>query len=336
VHSAEACLLLVITEVLSLFSIFHSMSYEMSSGEGAQCPSMAGTIFFDDSQLSIADDWTDEPDVKSSDPKATSGGAKAKKAHKAKGSNSSSQSSVDSASVSAIATDTRAGLGYKPLKSGDTSSSSSKGADNTILADRIAKSKKRKEIVRRLEGEQDGGGVKRSGRDGGTDAGDDDYSDDDEIHGVVERKVLSKHSAKPVVSKNSTAAKTANQRPIVTEKAIDKADGPTKKQKLSNQNNANDEISGSSGASASTTDPNSVGTARAVGSFGATVEGSIGPDGQKRKRKKTRSKQKNIRRDNRQDTQKPEYLRVGSAEYRGRPLTDATKAVIGIAPKSNS
>jgi hypothetical protein len=39
------------------------------------------------------------------------------------------------------------------------------------------------------------------------------------------------------------------------------------------------------------------------------------------KRKKTRSKQKNIRRDTRRDEFKPEHLRVGSKDYKGRPLT---------------
>jgi len=60
-----------------------------------------------------------------------------------------------------------------------------------------------------------------------------------------------------------------------------------------------------------------------------------GPESEKpyRKRKKTRSKQKNIRRDNRPETAKPEYLLQGG----GRPLTPATKAVLGIEakPKDN-
>lgn len=52
-----------------------------------------------------------------------------------------------------------------------------------------------------------------------------------------------------------------------------------------------------------------------------------------KKRKKTRSKQKNIRRDNRPDTAKPEYLQLGSQEYRGRQLTDETRAVLGVEKK---
>jgi len=51
-------------------------------------------------------------------------------------------------------------------------------------------------------------------------------------------------------------------------------------------------------------------------------------DKPKRKRQKTRSKQKNIRRDNRPDNEKPEHLRLGSGAYKGRPLTQATKQVL--------
>lgn len=41
-----------------------------------------------------------------------------------------------------------------------------------------------------------------------------------------------------------------------------------------------------------------------------------------RKRKKTRSKQKNIRRDTRTDDKKPVHLQYGSKEYKGRPLSE--------------
>lgn len=46
---------------------------------------------------------------------------------------------------------------------------------------------------------------------------------------------------------------------------------------------------------------------------------------QKRKRKKTRSKQKNIRKDTRSHDQKPEYLREDSERFTGRELTEETK-----------
>eukprot|EP01038_Epipyxis_sp_PR26KG_P008984 gene8984-12117_t len=49
-----------------------------------------------------------------------------------------------------------------------------------------------------------------------------------------------------------------------------------------------------------------------------------------KKRTKTRSKQKNIRKDNRPLEQKPDYLKIGSKDYQGRLLTEATKSVLGI------
>lgn len=54
----------------------------------------------------------------------------------------------------------------------------------------------------------------------------------------------------------------------------------------------------------------------------------------KRKRTKTRSKQKNIRRDNRPAESKPAYLHAGSKEFKGRPLTEQTKSVLGLTKKA--
>lgn len=54
---------------------------------------------------------------------------------------------------------------------------------------------------------------------------------------------------------------------------------------------------------------------------------------QRPKRIKTRSKQKNIRRDKRAAEFKPSHLQVGSKDYKGRPLTPETKAILGLPPK---
>jgi hypothetical protein len=51
----------------------------------------------------------------------------------------------------------------------------------------------------------------------------------------------------------------------------------------------------------------------------------------KRKRPKTRSKQKNIRRDKRDSAFMPEHLQMGSDKYTGRPLTEETKKYMGIS-----
>lgn len=50
----------------------------------------------------------------------------------------------------------------------------------------------------------------------------------------------------------------------------------------------------------------------------------------KTKKTKTRSKQKNIRRDRRSANHKPSYLQFGSSDYKGRPLTKETKKIIGV------
>lgn len=50
-----------------------------------------------------------------------------------------------------------------------------------------------------------------------------------------------------------------------------------------------------------------------------------------RKKVKTRSKQKNIRKDNRADAFKPGHLVLGNKQYQGRPLTPQTKSVLGLS-----
>ena len=59
-----------------------------------------------------------------------------------------------------------------------------------------------------------------------------------------------------------------------------------------------------------------------IGSDGITTEESGSAVGMKKKRTKTRSKQKNIRKDRRADHVKPPHLQIGSALYAGRPMTE--------------
>jgi hypothetical protein len=51
-------------------------------------------------------------------------------------------------------------------------------------------------------------------------------------------------------------------------------------------------------------------------------------ENRKRKRIKTRSKQKNIRRDRRSENHKPSHLVIGSKDYCGRPLTEVCKSIL--------
>lgn len=55
------------------------------------------------------------------------------------------------------------------------------------------------------------------------------------------------------------------------------------------------------------------------------VEGRGTAVERKKKRRKVRSKQKNIKKDNRATHEKPEHLRVGSKTYAGRPMTKETR-----------
>lgn len=64
-------------------------------------------------------------------------------------------------------------------------------------------------------------------------------------------------------------------------------------------------------------------------------EGNSNVKRKKPKRKKTRSKQKNIRRDSRTESDKPSHLNVGSSDYAGRPLTCATKEKLGLNTRSS-
>jgi hypothetical protein len=64
--------------------------------------------------------------------------------------------------------------------------------------------------------------------------------------------------------------------------------------------------------------------------FALTVIDIVSGGKRLRRRKKTRSKQKNIRKDNRSVADKPEHLRMGSKDFAGRILTDETKAVLGM------
>eukprot|EP00539_Tryblionella_compressa_P004348 CAMPEP_0178751524 /NCGR_PEP_ID=MMETSP0744-20121128/10572_1 /TAXON_ID=913974 /ORGANISM="Nitzschia punctata, Strain CCMP561" /LENGTH=368 /DNA_ID=CAMNT_0020405175 /DNA_START=201 /DNA_END=1308 /DNA_ORIENTATION=- len=53
---------------------------------------------------------------------------------------------------------------------------------------------------------------------------------------------------------------------------------------------------------------------------------------QPRKRRKVRSRQKNIRKDNRAVNEKPAYLIPGTPNYQGRPLTQATREKLSLPP----
>jgi hypothetical protein len=67
----------------------------------------------------------------------------------------------------------------------------------------------------------------------------------------------------------------------------------------------------------------------------AVPQPSMPAASEKKRRKKVRSRQKNIRKDHR--AEKPSHLQIHAAtEYRGRPLTPATRLVLNLPPPRNS
>ncbi|CAM9865637.1 unnamed protein product [Pylaiella littoralis] len=58
--------------------------------------------------------------------------------------------------------------------------------------------------------------------------------------------------------------------------------------------------------------------------------------GERRLRKKTRSKQKNIRKDKRPAGERPAHLRAGDPEFRGRGLTQETRKFLGLPAEDDS
>jgi hypothetical protein len=141
---------------------------------------------------------------------------------------------------------------------------------------------------------------------------DDDDDDDDssghQMHGIVEDMPVSRtqRNSKPVViaksqPKKKVAAELINGNLVYQKEEITV---PVEKSPVPNA-----------------TAP---GNAKAFGS-----EAPSGGEEYKRKRTKTRSKQKNIRRDNRPDSQKPSYITDTQAEdYRGRDLTEVTYCAV--------
>ncbi|KAG5182442.1 hypothetical protein JKP88DRAFT_263258 [Tribonema minus] len=88
---------------------------------------------------------------------------------------------------------------------------------------------------------------------------------------------------------------------------------------------------------ASTAEPDDQAAAAAATSGAAANHANasysnVDGDGQaaQRKRTKTRSRQKNIRRDKRDTAQRPAHLQPGSDDFRGRAMTDETRQRLGL------
>lgn len=203
------------------------------------------------------------------------------------GGTSGSTADKNNVSSSTMDASERGGLGYQKTKDHSVSKKDDKVSE---MLKKAAKAKQRKGMA-----------GKPSGNKAAVDNDAADESDDDEeLHGLVE-KTIGKYKAAPV------------QRP------------PAQKLSGANSNNMNDvkntntkNLSDSTAANkkSSTLAPNA-----ADGSIPLKPVAEMSFLERRKNKVKTRSKQKNIRKDNRPESSKPAYLQIGSTEYRGRSLT---------------
>lgn len=211
------------------------------------------------------------------------------------GKDNDSKSSKRAATSSTVAPANKVGLGFK----GKVSVEKTKDA----LQLRLEKSQKKK---KNSEPEDEPIATKvvlssKSDRKNNDDDDDDDNDDDDDgvqLHGIVEDMPISRtqKSIKPVV-------------PVKKQ--------PKRKAELINGNLICEKKEISPPVVTEPTDS----TSKASASSSSVIPGA--ENEYKRKRTKTRSKQKNIRRDNRPDSQKPSYITdIQSEDYRGRYLTE--------------
>lgn len=182
------------------------------------------------------------------------------------------------------------GLGFR----GKVSEEKIKDALQTRL-DKNQKKKKKKDTL----GNDDSNKRKIDTEDDGNDDDDSDL----QLHGIVEDTPISRtQQVSKVVEKYHPKKKTAVDLVVSAKSSV---------------------------ALLSNIDPTSSVADNSTQIAAVTAESSskaADSDGYKRKRTKTRSKQKNIRRDNRPDSQKPSYITNTEAEdYRGRELTEVIK-----------
>ena len=145
---------------------------------------------------------------------------------------------------------------------------------------------------------------------------DDSSSDEDELHGVVE-KDISRTNIKPINASKNKNRTSSNQTKRSTENQVD-LKCTTKAEEYTELDSRNAEIK-------------DVGTSKSASEKESGEV--IRENHRKRNRTKTRSKQKNIRRDNRPESSKPAHLQAGSKDFQGRELTEVTKQMIGVKSK---
>jgi hypothetical protein len=274
-------------------------------------------ITFQEDSTSIIDSWL----AKETLPEGTSAPAK----------------STKQAALANNNSDTRLGLGFKP----STTNNNNKSKEDQLLKN-LKKGEKQK-----LKNDNEGDNT--SSNTAGATVGQNNKKrkasdqQDRDLHGVVDdieeesRTKISSALRQHAKQKDNTAVNSKGPQqqhnhnaPPNNKNKKPKIDNTTTTAVVKNNNNTDLQSIQSTDLSLSTDskqpkDSNSM----------TTTTTSTTADG-KPKRKKTRSKQKNIRRDNRADDEKPDHLKVGSKEYKGRPLTAETKAILGMEESTAS
>ena len=167
----------------------------------------------------------------------------------------------------------------------------------------------------------------RLAHDADEDSGDGNVSSSDEEEGrtsaVRERKA--KKSPNVTMSKSANVSQSYDR----TGQLADETPNPEKKKKKKGKKERARELGSQAESRTGEKKEEETGVSTKAERDDAEEDGIPGRN--KRKRKKTRSRQKNIRKDNRSIESRPSHLNRGSAEYTGRPLTHETKKKLGIA-----
>ncbi|KAL3760823.1 hypothetical protein ACHAWU_007889 [Discostella pseudostelligera] len=172
-------------------------------------------------------------------------------------------------------------------------------------------------------------------------AGDGYHSSSDEEDGrTAAGREKKKKSLTLVSNKNNQSAPPANDDIALTSmhgstsQPTAKKHKKRKKEKKGNSMDNNTEME--LAASGTTTDQTNLAKIDANIGDDALIAANEVPQNEdtsnKKKRKKIRSRQKNIRKDHRTQNDKPSHLIVGSDAYCGRPMTKETRQKLGIQP----
>lgn len=189
----------------------------------------------------------------------------------------------------AINLDTKGGLGYQPTKG---------SSNNNKLADSLKKNKNKRKN------------------------GNEEELLETEQHGVVEEELLSRST---MGSKAKVTKHILNQQPE-KKKAKNSEAGQGAATKNSDQTSNNDSNSALIRDKSQNVNEKTMKVEDHAENYDKNYwkqykGGDFNEGDAPRKKSKTRSKQKNIRRDNRPALSRPSHLQIGSSDYAGRPLT---------------